>query len=63
MSHPREMKLRKGLDAFAKKTVENRRRCRAIEAPVVKAKTNFDWLGHCAHALSFKSVRNTIGKP
>jgi hypothetical protein len=42
VGHPREVKFRTGLDALSKKTIEDRRRCRAIEASVVKAQTNID---------------------
>jgi hypothetical protein len=56
------MELRKGLDALAKKTVKDRRRRRAIEAAVMKAKTNFDWLGHCARTLPFNLDRDTNWK-
>ena len=63
VSHPREMKLRVGLDALAKKTIEDRRRRRAIEASVVKAQPNFDRVCHCPPTPSHcKTTRNAEWK-
>ena len=51
MRHPREMKVSAGLNALTEKTIKYRRRCRAVEASVVKTQANFDRFNHYRYAL------------
>jgi hypothetical protein len=58
--HSGEMKLRGGIDTLTKKTIKNGRRCRAIEASVMKAQANF-----CTfrHYLEYTRFQKHLAKP
>jgi hypothetical protein len=53
VGHSREVKFRTGLDALSKKSIEDGRRRRSIEASVMEAQTNFYGIRH--FPLSFQS--------
>jgi hypothetical protein len=61
--HAREMKVRAGLDALPKKSIEDRCGCRAIETSVMKAQTNFNRVCHDPNTLRSYKRTNTDGKP
>src|SRR5258706_598235 len=50
---PCKVEFRAWVDAFAEERIEHGRRCRAIEAPIVIAQTNLDWICHRPHPPSF----------
>jgi hypothetical protein len=56
------MKLRARPDALSKKAVEDRRRRRAVEASVVKAQSNFDWIRHFPPSLHPNAKRKSRWK-
>src|SRR5258708_16940498 len=51
--HPRKMEFRARVDALAEETIEHGRRRRPIEASIVIAQTNLDWICHRPHPPPF----------
>src|SRR5579872_1311875 len=62
VSHPRKVKFRAWMDALAKETIEQSRRRRAVEASIVIAQTNLDWICHRPHPPPLHSEPNHTSK-